>query len=130
MGVQRNTQIEANTRFGNFKGANIFKVAKETIKQMKRLKIPRMVNGDDRNDMEDMEDMENMEHQGENEDHVLTTMEKNRNRKTKYEKIKSMLIEVLAIHEALAKNFFESNLEKKCKIAFTYTLNFGSKCDE
>jgi hypothetical protein len=21
-------------------------------------------------------------------------------------------------------------LEKKCKIAFTYTLNFGSKCDE
>jgi len=102
-------------------------VAKETIKQMKRLKIPRMVNGDDRNDMEDME---NMEHQGENEDHVLTTMEKNRNKKTKYEKIKSILIEVLAIHEALAKNFFESNLEKKCKIAFTDTLNFRSKCDE
>jgi len=68
--VQRNARIEANTRFGNFKGTNIFKVAKETIKQMKRLQNPGMVNGDDRNDMEDME---NMEHQGENEDHVLIT---------------------------------------------------------
>ncbi len=39
-----------------------------------------MVDGDDRNDMKDMEDME---HQGENEDHVLTTMENNPNKKTK-----------------------------------------------
>jgi hypothetical protein len=45
---------------------------------MKRIN-PRMVNGDDRNDMGDMEDME---HQGENEDHVLTTMENNPIRKT------------------------------------------------
>jgi hypothetical protein len=43
--VQINAQIEANTRFGNFKGANIFKVAKEIIKQMKRLQNPGMVNG-------------------------------------------------------------------------------------
>ncbi len=51
---------------------------KKKIKQMKRIN-PRMVNGDDRNDMGDMEDME---HQGENEDHVLTTMENNPIRKT------------------------------------------------
>jgi hypothetical protein len=31
----------------------------------------------------DMKDMENMEHHGENEDHVLTTMEKNPNKKAK-----------------------------------------------
>jgi hypothetical protein len=36
-----------------------------------------MVDGDDRNDMEDME------HQGENRNHVLTTMENNPNKKTK-----------------------------------------------
>jgi hypothetical protein len=51
---------------------------------MKRLQIPRMVNGDDRNDMEDME---NVEHQSGNEDHVLTTKENNPNRKAKDEKI-------------------------------------------
>jgi hypothetical protein len=47
--------------------------------------------GDDRNDME--EDMEDMEHQGEDEDHVLTTMENNPNKKAKEEKFKKMLIE-------------------------------------
>ncbi len=94
---------------------------------MKRLQNPRLVNGDDRNDMEGME---NMDHQGENEDHVLTTMENNSNRKTKDEKIKNMLIEALEIHEALAKNFFESNLKNKCNISFPYTPNFGSECDE
>jgi hypothetical protein len=40
---------------------------------MKRLQNLGMVDGDDRNDMEDME---NIEHQGEDEDHMLTTMEK------------------------------------------------------
>ncbi len=44
---------------------------------MKRLQNPRLVDGDDRNDMEDIL------HQGENEDHVLTTMENNPNMKTK-----------------------------------------------
>jgi hypothetical protein len=55
-------------------------VVEQAIKQMKRLQNPGMVDGDDRNDMKDMEDME---HQGENEDHVLTTMENNPNKKTK-----------------------------------------------
>ncbi len=41
---------------------------------MKRLRNLKMVDGDDRNDMEDME---NIKHQGEDEDHMLTTMEKN-----------------------------------------------------
>jgi hypothetical protein len=72
-----------------------------------------MVNGDDINDMEDME---NVKHQDENEDHVLTTMESNPNRKAKDEKIKSMLIETLAIHEASAKNLFESNLKKNATL--------------
>ncbi len=36
------------------------------------------MDGDGRNDMKDME---NMEYQGEDEDHVLTTMEKNPNKK-------------------------------------------------
>jgi hypothetical protein len=44
---------------------------------MKRLQNSRMVDGDDRNDME------NMEHQGENENHVLTTMENNLDKKGK-----------------------------------------------
>jgi len=53
--AQRNAQIETNTRFGNLKRANIFKVFEEAIKQMKRLQNRGMVNGDDKNDMEDME---------------------------------------------------------------------------
>ncbi len=68
---------------------------------MKRLQNLEMVNGDDKNDMEDIE---NVEHQSENENHVLITMKKNDfNKKAKDEKIKHMLIEALAIHEALAK---------------------------
>ncbi len=50
---------------------------------MKRLQNPKMVDGDDGNDMENMEDIE---HQGEDENHVLTTMEKNPSRKTKEKK--------------------------------------------
>ncbi len=96
-------------------------MAKETIKQMKRLQNPGMVNGNDRNDMEDME---KVEHQGENENHELTTTENNPNMEAKDEKIKSMLIEALAIHEVLTKNFLESNLKKKCKIALPYILIF------
>jgi hypothetical protein len=60
-----------------------------------------------------MEDMEYMEYQGEDEDHVLKTMENNPNKKTKEEKIKKMLIEVMTTREALTKNLFESNLKKK-----------------
>jgi hypothetical protein len=63
-----------------------------------------MVDGDDRNDMEDKEH----EGEGEDEDHVLTTMEKNPNKKAKEVKIKRMLIETMAIHEALAKTSLNS----------------------
>jgi hypothetical protein len=94
---------------------------------MKRLQTPGMVDGDDKNDMEDME---YMEHQGEDEDQVLKTMEKNPNKKAKEEKIKKMLIEAMATHEALTKNFFESNLKKKetqvhilCNLQFIYEMS-------
>jgi hypothetical protein len=40
-------------------------------------------------------------------------MENNPSKKTKEEKIKRPLIEAMAIHHVLAKNFFESNLKKK-----------------
>ncbi len=55
--------------------------------------------GDDRNDMEDME------HEGEDENHVLKTMENNPNKKSK---MKRMLIEPMATHETLVKTFFNS----------------------
>jgi len=58
-----------------------------------------MVDGDDRNDMEAME------HEGEDEDHVLKTMENNPNKKNK---MKRMLIEPMATHETLAKAFLNS----------------------
>ncbi len=70
-----------------------------------------------------------MEHQGEDESHVLTTMKNNPNRKVKEEKINKMLIEAKATHEALAQNFFESNL-KICNLIFPYTFDSRSKCDE
>jgi hypothetical protein len=76
------------------KGVDIFKVVEKIIKQMKRSQNLRMVDGDDRNDMENMKDME---HQDEDEDHVLTTMENNPTKKAKKEKIKRMLIEIMAI---------------------------------
>jgi hypothetical protein len=53
-----------------------------------------MVDGDNRNDVENMK---NMEHQGEDENYVLTTMENNPTKKAKKEKIKRMLIEIMAI---------------------------------
>jgi hypothetical protein len=55
-------------------------VAKEAIKQMRRLQNLGMVDRVDKNDMDDMEDME---HQGEDKNHVLITMKKNPNKKTK-----------------------------------------------
>jgi len=69
-----------------------------------------MVDGNDKNDIEGMEDMK---YQG--EDDVLITMENNPNKKTKEEKIERMLIKVMAIHEALEKNFFKSNFNPKKK---------------
>ncbi len=40
-------------------------------------------------------------------------MENNPSKKKKEEKIKRLLIEAMATHEALLKNFIESNLKKK-----------------
>ncbi len=65
-------KLKQTQHLGTWKGVHIFWVAKEVIKQMKRLQNLGMVNGDDRNDMGDMEDME---HQGENEDHVIGSHE-------------------------------------------------------
>ncbi len=49
-----------------------------------------MVDGNDGNDME---------HQGEDEDHVLTTMENNSSKKANEKKFKRILIEAMATHE-------------------------------
>jgi hypothetical protein len=47
--------------------------------------------------------------------------------KHKKNKIKRMLIEVMAIRENLVKIFFKSNLKKKNNIAFPYTSKFRVK---
>ncbi len=61
----------------------------------------------------------------------MRNMENNPSKKRKKEKIKRPLIEAMAIHHALAKNFFESNLKKKKNnIVFLDPYDFGSKCDE
>jgi hypothetical protein len=65
--------------------------------------------------------MEDIEHQGEDEN--VTTIENNPNKKSKEERIKKMLMEAMAIHEFLAKNFFEVHL-KKMDFDFPDTLNF------
>jgi hypothetical protein len=57
--------------------------------------------------MIDRNDINDMEHQDEDENHVLTTMENNPNKKTKMGKFKKMLIKAMTIHEALAKNFIQ-----------------------
>ncbi len=75
MEVQGNAQIEANTTFGNLKGADILKVVEKVIKQMERLQNLNIADGDDRNDMEDMD------HRNVDENHVLKTMENNPNMK-------------------------------------------------
>jgi len=87
---------------------------------MKRLQNLNMVDGDDKNDIEDME------YQGENENHVLITMENNPSKKAKEEKIKRMLIKVMAIHEALTKNFFEPNLNQKKQHCLPRSFDCGS----
>ncbi len=75
-------------------------------------------------------DINEMEHWDEDEDHVLITMENNPNRKAKKGKIQKMLIEVMTIHEALAKNFIEFNFFWKGNITFLNTSNYGLECDE
>jgi organic radical activating enzyme len=114
--AQRYAQIETNTTFGNLKGTNILWVAKNAIKQMKRLQNPRMLDRDDGNDME---------HQGEDEDHVLSTMENNSSKKAKEKKFKRILIEVMATHEILTKKFFESNLKKNSNMLSQIHLILG-----
>ncbi len=72
--AKKETSAEANSTFGNIKKADLVKVVEETIKHMKKLQNPRIMD-DDRIDMEDIE------HQG--EDEILTTIENNPNKKTK-----------------------------------------------
>ncbi len=74
MEAQKEAQVEANSTFGNIKRVDLFKVAKEAIKQMKRLQNPRIMD-DDRIDMEDIK------HQGEDEN--VITIENNLSKKTK-----------------------------------------------
>jgi hypothetical protein len=59
-------------------------------------------------------------------------MENNLSRKTQEKIIERMLIEVMATRENLAKNFFESNLEKKKKKHYLpqFFFDYGSECDE
>ncbi len=56
-------------------------------------------------------------------DENVTTIENNPSKKSKKERIKKMLMEVMAIHEFLAKNFFKVHL-KKMDFDFPDTLNF------
>jgi len=101
--AQKSAQIEENSTFGNIKGANLFKVVEEAIKQMKRLQNLGTMDDDGIG-------IEDIEHQGEDED--MTNIENNPSKKEKKERIKKMLIEAMAIHELLAKKFFKVHLKK------------------
>jgi hypothetical protein len=81
---------------------------------MKRLQNLRIMD-DDRIDMEDIE------HQGEDED--MTTIDNNPSKKTKEKRIKKMLMEAMATHELLTKNFFEIYLRKNGNLVFSDTLD-------
>jgi len=72
-------------------------MAEKIIKQMKRLQNPTIVDDDDTTNLKDIE------HQSENEN--MTMIENHPNQKEE-EKIKKMFIEVMTIHELLAKNVF------------------------
>ncbi len=96
-------------------------MVEEAIKQMKRLQNLGTMD-DDRIDMEDIE------HQGEDED--MTNIENNPSKKEKEEKIKNMLIKVMAIYKLLAKKLFQSSLEKIGSSTFPNTLDYGSNCGE
>ncbi len=60
----------------------------------------------------------------------MTAIENNLGRKTKEEMFKKMLIEAMASHRFLAKNFFEFHLKKYGNLAFLDISNFGSNCGE
>ncbi len=96
-------------------------MAKETIKYIKRLQNPKIMDDDRIN-------MENIKHQGEDEN--LTTIENNLNKQTKEEWIKKMLTKAMAIHGLLANNFFEVHLKKIGNFSFSNILNSRSNCGE
>ncbi len=72
---------------------------------------------------DDKIDMEDIEHQSENED--VTTIENNFRKKKEEERIQKMLMEAMATHELLAKNFFEIYLTKNGNFVFMNTLVYG-----
>ncbi len=74
----------------------MFKMVEKIIKKRKRLQNPTIVD-------DDTIDLEDIEHQSENEN--MKTIENHLNQK-KEEKIKKMFIEVMTIHELLAKKLF------------------------
>jgi hypothetical protein len=80
--TQKEAHVEANSTFGNIKRVDLFKVAKEAIKQMKKLQNLGIMD-DDRINMEDIK------HQS--EDEYVTTIEKNPIKKAKLKWIKKML---------------------------------------
>jgi hypothetical protein len=57
----------------------------------------------------------------------VTTIENNPSKKSKEERIMKMLMEVMAIHEFLAKKFFEIHL-KKMDFDFLDTLYLELDC--
>jgi hypothetical protein len=70
--AQKEAQTKANSRFGNIKKAELFKVVEEAITKTKRLQNPRIMD-DDRIDMKDIE------HQ--HEDENVITIENNPSKK-------------------------------------------------
>jgi hypothetical protein len=72
--AQKETHAKENSTFGNIKGADLFKVVEKTIKQMKNLQNPRIMDDDKIN-------MEDIKHQNEDED--VTTIENNPSKKEK-----------------------------------------------
>jgi hypothetical protein len=77
---------------------------------------------------DDKINMEDIEHQVKNE--IMTTIENNPSKKAKEERIKKTLMDVMAIHKLLTKNFFEGHLRKNGNLAFPNTSNFGSNSGE
>jgi hypothetical protein len=60
----------------------------------------------------------------------LTNIENNPSKKAKENRIKKMLMEVMATHQLLAKNFIEIYLRKNGNLAFSNTLDYRSNCGE
>jgi hypothetical protein len=75
----KETLVGTNSTFDNIKGIDMFKVNEKTIKQMKRLQNPKIMN-------DESIDMEDIEHQCEDED--MTTIENNFTKKEKKKGLK------------------------------------------